>query len=324
MKGNTLCKVLLVVWCVLFLRCETTEKSMVRAVFLEQDDQQWTVGLLYQWPEASADASEAEAELQFTAASAGTLEAAFSAAEKTLPQTANYRLCDFLLFPQTLPWNALTEYETLLLQRACGRTAARLSCTEFTAEEFLETCETEELLPDKLAEKLKEQKSIMPHLYEQTEGVLLPVLAPEEKGGLICLETAVFQPAEGAAFALDADQTEAVRLLTSAPGTRSLWLDGRQVKIRRCVVSTTLQSDRVMLRLDCQNAYGMPVPDAAQCAALEALCTRTITEFWAQGIDLLHLEQRSALQLRNRSFTPTKNACPQVQADVQFLEQMAG
>ena len=38
----------LVGWCLLFLRCETTEKSMIRAVYLEQKEQTWSMGLLYQ------------------------------------------------------------------------------------------------------------------------------------------------------------------------------------------------------------------------------------------------------------------------------------
>ena len=55
---------LLVGWCLLFLRCETTEKSMVRALYLAQNEATVTVGLLYQAPEASADASEASAAMQ--------------------------------------------------------------------------------------------------------------------------------------------------------------------------------------------------------------------------------------------------------------------
>ena len=45
---------LLVGWCLLFLRSETTEKSMVRALYLAQNEATVTVGLLYQAPEASA------------------------------------------------------------------------------------------------------------------------------------------------------------------------------------------------------------------------------------------------------------------------------
>ena len=38
---------LLAGWCLLFLRCESTEKSMVRAVYLAQTEQGYQAGLLY-------------------------------------------------------------------------------------------------------------------------------------------------------------------------------------------------------------------------------------------------------------------------------------
>lgn len=50
------------------------------------------------------------------------------------------------------------------------------------------------------------------------------------------------------------------------------------------------------LRLDCQRSYDTPQPSAAQCKQLAELCTQTVQSFWQQGIDLVHLQQRSALQ----------------------------
>ena len=64
---------LLAGWCLLFLRCESTDKSMVRAVYLAQAGQRWQVGLLYQAPQAAADAAEASAALQFVQAEGLTL-----------------------------------------------------------------------------------------------------------------------------------------------------------------------------------------------------------------------------------------------------------
>ena len=55
-KLRFLSAVLLIGWCLIFLRCETTEKSMVRALYLAQKEQSITVGLLYQAPEAAASA----------------------------------------------------------------------------------------------------------------------------------------------------------------------------------------------------------------------------------------------------------------------------
>ena len=49
---------LLAGWCFLFLRCESTEKSMVRAVYLSQTELGYQAGLLYQAPQAAADADE--------------------------------------------------------------------------------------------------------------------------------------------------------------------------------------------------------------------------------------------------------------------------
>ena len=118
----------LVGWCLLFLRCETTEKSMIRVVYLEQKGQTWSVGLLYQSPEAAADAADASAALRITDGRGQTLETALAAAEGTLPQTADYRLCDYVLFPEQTEDAVLAAYENLVLERGCGRTAARLSC----------------------------------------------------------------------------------------------------------------------------------------------------------------------------------------------------
>lgn len=114
----------LVGWCLLFLRCETTEKSMIRVVYLEQKEQTWSVGLLYQSPEAAADAADASAALRIADARGQTLETALAAAEGTLPQTADYRLCDYLLFPVQTDDGVLSAYEALVLERGCGRTAA--------------------------------------------------------------------------------------------------------------------------------------------------------------------------------------------------------
>ena len=83
-KLRSLSAVLLIGWCLIFLRCETTEKSMVRALYLAQKEQSITVGLLYQAPEAAADASEASGAVQLQLAQADTLAKA-PAAKGGLP-----------------------------------------------------------------------------------------------------------------------------------------------------------------------------------------------------------------------------------------------
>ena len=80
MRKQKSCKPLLYLlltgWCFLFLRCESTEKSMVRAVYLAQTEQRYQAGLLYQAPQAAADAAEASAALQFVQAEASAASAA--------------------------------------------------------------------------------------------------------------------------------------------------------------------------------------------------------------------------------------------------------
>ena len=67
---------LLLCWCGVFLRSENTEKSIVRALLLEQTPEQWNVALLYQFPEAAADSSDAAASVQLCAGTGETLEQA--------------------------------------------------------------------------------------------------------------------------------------------------------------------------------------------------------------------------------------------------------
>lgn len=141
---------LLTGWCLLFLRCESTEKSMVRAVYLAQSEQGYQAGLLYQAPQAAADAADVTAALQFVQAEGQTMERALDAAEQALPQTASYRLCDYLLLSKAEE-PLLTEYEQLVLRRGCGRTAARLLC----AEGEIDRLAAQAALPDALMAQLK-------------------------------------------------------------------------------------------------------------------------------------------------------------------------
>ena len=304
---------LLAGWCLLFLRCESTEKSMVRAVYLAQTEQGYQAGLLYQAPQAAADAAEASAALQFVQAEGQTMERALAAAEQELPQTASYRLCDYLLLPEvTEP--LLTEYEQLVLRRGCGRTAARLLC----AEGEIDHLAAQAALPDALMAQLKAAAPTAPRLYEHTEPGLLPVLgwSAEEvslqEGGVLhtVAGNTLFSP----------EQAEVYRLLTGQSGTRQLWLEGERIGIRRCTVSVTLQKAQVLVRLDCQRAAHSPLPTQAQQQQLTAQCTALLQSCWQQGVDVLHLQARAALRSGNSvSLDPTKNACPQLRTDVHFM-----
>ena len=316
MKNAKPCKPLLYLlltgWCLLFLRCESTEKSMVRAVYLSQTERGYRAGLLYQAPQAAADTAEASAALQFVQAEGQTMERALAAAEQTLSQTASYRLCDYLLLPKAEE-PLLTEYEQLVLRRGCGRTAARLFC----AEGEIDHLAAQAALPDALMVQLKAAAPTAPRLYQHTEPGLLPVLQWSAKEVTI-QESGVLHTVAGNTF-FSSEQAEVYQLLTGQGGTRQLWLEGERIGIRRCTVSVTLQKAQVLVRLDCQRAAHSPLPTQAQQQQLAAQCTALLKSCWQQGVDVLHLQARAALRDGGASFDPTKNACPQLRTDVHFM-----
>ena len=162
---------LLVGWCLLFLRSETTEKSMVRALYLAQNEATVTVGLLYQAPEASADASEASAAMQMRLAEESTLEKALSSVQKKLPQKADYRLCDFLIISENTSEELLSAYESIVLESGRGRAAAKASILAVSTEELEKQLETAEGLPDRLLNELKQESGWMPRLYQHRDGM---------------------------------------------------------------------------------------------------------------------------------------------------------
>ena len=241
------------------------------------------------------------------------MERALAAAEQALPQTASYRLCDYLLLPKAEE-SLLTEYEQLVLRRGCGRTAARLLC----AEGKIDHLAAQATLPDALMAQLKAAAPTAPRLYEHTEPGLLPILrwnAEEvalQEGGV--LRTVVGNTP------LSPEQAEIYRLLTGQSGTRQLWLEGERIGIRRCIASVTLQKEQVLVRLDCQRAAHSPSPTQAQQQQLAAQCTALLQSCWQQGVDVLHLQARAALRSGSiAGFDPTKNACPQLRTDVYFM-----
>ena len=311
---------LLVGWCLLFLRCETTEKSMVRALYLAQNEATVTAGLLYQAPEASADASEASAAMQMRLAEESTLEEALSSVQKKLPQKADYRLCDFLVISENTSEELLSAYETIVLESGRGRVAAKASILAVSTEELEKQLEAEEGLPDRLLNELKQKSGRMPRLYRHRNGMVWPQLTLQDEE-LSTAGTSVFRKGEQR-IKLDAQQTAAVQLLSGMYGTHTLWLAEEPVTIRRCSVSVTVKEKSVRLRLDCQRGDETPQPSAAQCAQLARLCAQTVQSFWQQGIDLVHLQQRSALQYGvGREKITIKNDCPQLQTVVRFLPE---
>ena len=309
---------LLAAFCLAFARTDTTQKSMVRAVLLEPGEGGWTVGLLYQAPEASADSSEASDGIGFAAASGPDLERALDNAASLLPLDANFRLCDYLLLMPGGSWQTLSDYESLVLARQCGRTSAQLAACTFTCQELSEATEEGNDLLTSLLQTLKRSKRALPRLYEiQTSaGLLLPCVTMEE-------DTLPIQPegwfvSAAASEQWDAQKTAVYELLTGQGETFTFWLGKHPLTLRRPLLSIQMEQDgSFAVHLDCQTASDSARPDSAELARLGTLCTRLIQERWEEGQDLMGLGACAALRDGEQAYlTPAKNACPQLRTDV--------
>ena len=301
----------LVLWCGVFLRMETTEKSMVRALLIQPQTDGWTVGLLYQFPEATPDASDAAADLRLCSAEGKTLETALHQAEKGLPQTANYRLCEYLLFGTGTTQKTLLEVEQLLQKEPVSRLSARIFLLE--TEESGEELEQAEVL----LQAAKDSAAMASRLYE-SGGVLLPILQLDSEG-VEAAKEALLLTAQGETR-LTAEETAMAGLLLERDGEQTFTLSDGVVTLRRCVVSVEASGNHAEIVLTGQRKPGTAPVTEVQCRELEALCIRTVQRFWESGADLLRLREVRALKEGSALSERTKNACPELRADVQMLK----
>jgi hypothetical protein len=324
---------LLVLCCLPFFRGGSTRRSMVRAVLLEQRAEGWCVGLLAQAPEAAADTSETEAELSFVAAEGETVEKALADAEAALPQTANYRLCDYVLLLAGSGRDALEQYEALLARTQCGRTAAAVLAGDFSCEALSAASEedSETALPT-LLEQLKAAGADAPRLYEdarQTRGGLLLPCVTLEAGRVARLGQGVLLLAE-TSLTLDENTMQAALLLEGKTEQRAFWLDGQQVVLQNCVLSRSMQPNTgseeagaaaFVLRVDAIHPFGAAARlGDAQTAQLAALLGQTLRTLWAQGVDAARLSAFAAQRSGSALDAPGQSECPAVEVQICWLE----
>ena len=309
---------LLAAFCLAFARTDTTEKSMVRAILLEPGEEEWTVGLLYQAPEASADSSEASDGIGFAVAQGTGLERALDNAASLLPLEANFRLCDYLLLMPGGNWQTLSSYESLVLARQCGRTSAQLAACDFTCQELSEATEEGEDLLTSLLQTLKRSKRALPRLYETRtdEGLLMPCLTMEET--TLSVKPEGWFVSTDSSEEWDAQKTAVYGLLTGQGYTFSFWLGEHPLTVRRPLLGVEKTKDgSFAVHLDCQTAADSAEPTDTDLARLGDLCTQLVQERWSAGQDLIGLGACAALRDgQNAWLSPAKNACPQLRTDV--------
>ena len=166
---------------------------------------------------------------------------------------------------------------------------------------------------------VKEAAPQAPHLYESRNALLAPVLILTD--GAIENTEEMLLLTETGNTRLTPAESQMAQLLLGQSGEHIFSLGSGQVTFRRCVVSVEAVEDGFAVTLTGQRRAGTALPTAAQCAALEQLCVQTVQRCWENGYDLLSLGAVRALkQGTGREALTTKNACPQVQADVSFLQ----
>lgn len=312
---------LLVLWCAIFLRTDNTEKSMVRALLLVPPTKQepdWTVGLLYQFPEAEADASDADALVRFCTGKGATLDEARTEAERSLPRQASYRICEYLLFGSDSTLADIRQTETFLQEEPVRGISGRVFSLSASPEALAQQTEEAEFLPEQLLQTIKEAAPQTPRLHQSGDELLLPIIslvgdsAELAEESLLLTETGVTR--------LSPEETQMAQLLQQKSGEHRFELEGGTVTFRRGVVSVEAAGKGFSVALTGQRKAGTAPVSQAQCEQLEALCVQTIRHCWDAGYDLLSLGAVRALrQGMNGETLTTKNACPQVQADVSFL-----
>lgn len=319
----------LVLWCGVFLRMETTEKSMVRALIVQPNRSGWAVQLLYQFPEAAADASDAVAEIRSCSAEDATLPLALHKAERELPKAANYRLCEYLLFDETASQTDVLELEEFLQTEPVSRLSARVlfvAGIEAMAEETPPDglpgsgAEPEETAaaPETLLQAAEDTAARAPHLYECAAGAVIPILKIGENGVTWQKESCLLT-AQGSTR-LSPNETAMAQLLQERTMPVEFALEGETVTLRRCVVSVEAEGNGFAVTLTGQRRAGTPPVAESVCRQLEALCEETIVRAWQSGADLLRLGAVCALKEGPGAFFTTKNACPEVRASVKMLD----
>ena len=311
---------LLLCWCGLFLRTETTEKSMVRLIFADPTETGWTVGLLYQFPEAAADSADAAASVRLALGEGETPEKALLAAEKALHQRANYRLCEYLLLGPGWSGSALQAWEPLVQQHPELRLSIKLLAAEFSGAALAAQAQETEQLPEQLLQTVKTAAPAAPRLYRfrRDQGVLLPLL--RLTGGKAELrEEGLLLSARGAT-ALSAEETAMAALLLGTGSHTQLEAAGQTLTVRRSVCGVQAVGEGFLVDLTLQRRAGTPAPAEAQRQALQALCEETVRVCWENGLDLLSLSAfRAQRDGPGQNTLTTKNVCPELRADVRFL-----
>lgn len=272
------------------------QKSFVRAVLLEPCDTGCTVGLLYQDVAASADASEAGEQLRIVAAQGRSLAEAFDAAERKLPESADYKLCDYTILCGAWNVNILRQYEEMLLSESTqGRLSASLYACDETIGILAESAEQFNGFTADWMDALVRQKALCPRLYGISQpAVVLPLLTVEDAMPGRQSEGALLLCTDGLVQKLDENAAQILWLLLERGGQRKFLLDDTQLVLERCRMVHMASTDRVCVRVEAVINAGNKDPEQI-AAQIETLAKKTLAACGDAGWYLLGMNAVNAL-----------------------------
>ena len=216
--------------------------------------------------------------------------------------------------------STLQTWEPLVQQHPELRLSIKLLAAEFSGAALAAQTEETEQLPEQLLQTVKNAASTAPRLYRfrRDQGGLLPLLRLTD-GKAELAEEGLLLSARGAT-ALSAEETAMAALLLGAGSRTRLEAAGQTLTIRRSVCGVQAVGEGFLVDLTLQRRAGSPAPAEAQRQALQALCEETVRICWENGLDLLSLSAfRAQRDGPGQNTLTTKNACPELRADVRFL-----
>ncbi len=163
---------------------------MVRAILLEETGAGYTVGVIYQDPEAAANSAEVQAPFTFAQGEGESLAAAFQALAQNFAVPLSYQLSDYLLLCGQCSKETVDAYALDVQTTQQGRYAAQLSFIAQNIDEIETILQENPEAAQTLLDRLEENDVVSPYLYQVAEEtVVMPYLALLQDGTLAPEET---------------------------------------------------------------------------------------------------------------------------------------
>ncbi len=197
------------------------QSYMVRAVVLDETGGQYTVGVLYQAPDAAANSADVQITYQLAQGQGDSLAEAVQAVEQAVGGQLSYQLSDYLLLASGCTPNTVQAYAALVQTAQCGRYSAKVSALSQDMAQLEALIAQTPQTASILLERLVEDGQNAPALYDVLEDALpMPLLNVQDDGTLAAELLSCSLGAQGRVL-YDAVQTQLYALLHTGQGTAS-------------------------------------------------------------------------------------------------------